>query len=110
MLKKWQSRFCNRLAVERNMAEDGQNALAKFQNKTYDLVFMDIGLPDMDGHAVTMKIREHEKGIRHAPIVALTAHANDAEKAKAMASGMDGFYAKPLTPQIAQQVLSQYVK
>lgn len=93
-----------------DIANDGQSALEKAKSKTYDLVLMDVGLPDIDGHEVTVKIREHEKGTRHTPIVALTAHANEEEKAKAMAAGMDDFQVKPLTPEGAEKILSKYVK
>jgi CheY-like chemotaxis protein len=92
------------------VAEDGETALSKVQKKNYDLIFMDIGLPDIDGYTVTLKIRKRERTTRHTPIVALTANANEPEKAKAMAAGMDDFYAKPLTAEIAKKILNQHVK
>lgn len=99
------------LGCEVDTADDGHAALAKHADKVYDLIIMDIGLPDMDGHEVTMKIREKEKNTQcHTPIVALTAHAAEEQKAKALAAGMDGFFAKPLMPPLAKQILSQYVK
>lgn len=91
-----------------DVASDGKIALAKSYQKTYDLILLDIGLPDMDGHAVTLKIRQDKKGAKRTPIVALTAHADEQEKAKALQSGMDDFLAKPLTPQMAQQILDRY--
>ncbi len=110
LAQKMTSVVLQSLNCQVDVAGDGQTALTKAQSKDYDLIFMDVGLPDMDGHAVAMKIREYEQSNRHTPIVALTAHADDAEKAKAMASGMDGFHVKPLTPQIAREVLSKYIK
>lgn len=91
-----------------DIAGDGKTALSQVYNKNYDLIFMDIGLPDMDGHKVTMKIREYQKNSRHIPIIALTAHVNDSEKA--MAANMDGFYGKPLTLELAKEILNQYIK
>jgi two-component system, OmpR family, aerobic respiration control sensor histidine kinase ArcB len=96
--------------IDIDVAEDGETALNKAKNKNYDLIFMDIGLPDIDGYTVTLRIREREKTTQRIPIVALTANANDAEKAKAMSSGMDDFYAKPLTTEMAQKIINRYVK
>ena len=104
------SKILESLHCQIDVAEDGETALNKAKNKNYDLIFMDIGLPDMDGYTVTLKIREREKTTQRIPIVALTANANDAEKAKAMASGIDDFYAKPLTTEIAQKIINHYVK
>lgn len=99
------------LGCEVDTADDGKAALEKHAGKVYDLILMDIGLPDMNGHEVTMEIRKKEKSTqRHTPIVALTAHADEEQKAKASAAGMDGFFAKPLMPPLAQQILTQYVK
>jgi CheY-like chemotaxis protein len=72
------------------IAADGKTALEKSQMTDYDLILMDIGLPDIDGHTVTEKIRKNEKNTRRVPIVALTAHADESEKTKASRSGMDG--------------------
>lgn len=106
--QKMASTVLESLNCQVDVAGDGETALSKVQNKIYDLIFMDIGLPDIDGHTVARKIREYEKNTRHILIVALTANTDDEERAKVMASGMDDFYAKPLTPQIAQQILSKY--
>lgn len=94
---------------EVDLARDGQTALDKIQQQIYDLIIMDIGLPDIDGHNVTMKIREFEKNIRHTPIVALTAHASEKERAEGLKAGMDDYFSKPLTLPLAKQILQQYV-
>jgi len=99
-----QSCYC-----EVDLAKDGQTALDKIHQHIYDLIFMDIGLPDTDGHTVTMKIREFEKDIRHTPIIALTAHASETERAEGLKAGMDDYFAKPLTLTLAKQILQQYV-
>ncbi len=98
------------LHCEVDVADNGEIALAKTQNKNYDLIFIDIGLPGMDGYTVTLKIREYEKTAQRAVIVALTSSDDDVEKAQAIASGMDDFYGKPLTRQIAENIISQYIK
>lgn len=98
------------LHCEVDVADSGEIALAKTRSKNYDLIFIDIGLPGMDGYTVTLKIREYEKTAQHAVIVALTSSDDDVEKAQAIASGMDDFYGKPLTRQIAQNIISQYIK
>ena len=98
------------LNCEVDVADSGEIALAKTQEKNYDLIFIDISLPNIDGYTVSRKIRKHEKTAQRATIVALTSSDYDAEKAQAIASGMDDFYGKPLTPQIAQKIISQYIK
>lgn len=97
------------LNCEVDVADTGEIALLKTQNKTYDLIFIDLTLPNIDGYAVSRKIREHEKTARHATIVALTSSDYDTEKAQAIASGMDDFYGKPLTIQMAQKIINQFI-
>jgi len=70
------------LSCDIDVAGDGHTALAKSHQKIYDLIFMYIGLPDMDGHAVTIKIRQYEKSAKHTPIVALLLTLTNRKKQK----------------------------
>jgi PAS domain S-box-containing protein len=82
-----------------DLAATGSEALAKVAQFDYDLVLMDIQIPVMDGMETTKRIREREKGSRHLPIIALTAHALSGDAAKFLAAGMDGYVAKPFQPE-----------
>ena len=81
------------------VADNGQHALEILQEEDFDLVFMDIQMPVMDGIQATRQIREKEEndGLgRHLPIVAMTAHALKGDKEKYLASGMDEYLSKPV--------------
>lgn len=98
------------LGYKVDIAGSGQEAVERFQQHTYDFIFMDIGLPDFDGHEATRRIRALEKKtqILHVPIVALTAHLDQECRNNALASGMDDFLNKPLTKVKAAEVIAKY--
>lgn len=99
------------LGYEVDTADTGAEAIVQFKQHHYDFIFMDVGLPDMDGYTVTETIRGLEKN-RHqrTPIVALTAHAEDEFQQGALASGMDDFLSKPLTMDKAKAMLDRYAR
>ncbi len=82
------------------VAANGLQALAALENQSFDLVLMDLQMPEMDGLEATVKIREKEKttGI-HIPIIAMTAHAMKKDRARCLKAGMDGYLAKPIHTQ-----------
>ena len=79
------------------LARDGREAVAALQADTFDLVMMDVQMPEMDGFEATAAIRESERGTgQHQPIVAMTAHAMKGDDRRCLAAGMDGYLAKPM--------------
>jgi signal transduction histidine kinase/DNA-binding response OmpR family regulator len=81
------------------LAGNGIEAVAALQADTFDLVLMDIQMPEMDGFEATAAIRASERGTgRHQPIVALTAHAMKGDQERCRDAGMDGYLAKPIRP------------
>jgi CheY-like chemotaxis protein len=76
-------------------AMDAKQAQAVVQHSPPDLILMDIGLPDMDGLALT-QILKTDKATRHITIVALTAFAMKGDEEKAIAAGCDGYIIKPI--------------
>lgn len=78
------------------MADDGRQALEKWKSASYDLILMDVQMPEMDGFEATAAIREIEKTTgAHVPIVAMTAYALTGDKERCLAAGMDGYVSKP---------------
>ncbi|MCW5588082.1 MAG: response regulator [Legionellales bacterium] len=93
-----------------DVADTGEEALTLLKKNQYDLVFMDIGLPDKSGCDVTAEIREWEKQHqRHTPIVALTAHIDESNKQQCLNVGMEKVLTKPLTDENAQTILKTFV-
>ncbi|WP_165873585.1 PAS domain-containing hybrid sensor histidine kinase/response regulator [Parasulfuritortus cantonensis] len=80
------------------VAENGRAALAAWRDGRFDVILMDIQMPELDGYQATVEIRgaERDRGQGHIPIIALTAHASRDDEAKCLAAGMDGYLAKPV--------------
>lgn len=98
------------LCCQVDVAYSGHEAIAKVQQKHYDLVFMDIGLGEgMDGYETTMHIRTLSKNKQRVPIVALTAHLIDAHRQPCIEAGIDAVLNKPLTQGHALHILQNFV-
>ena len=83
---------------ELTWAPSGQAGLEAFREQPFDVVLMDVEMPEMDGYATTEALRalERELGRPHTPVVALTAHAFDEHRQRALAAGCDDFQIKPV--------------
>jgi two-component system sensor histidine kinase/response regulator len=79
------------------VAQSGVEALAKLAEEDFDLILMDVQMPEMDGLTAASIIREKERQSgRHMPIIAMTAHALKGDRERCLASGMDGYISKPI--------------
>jgi two-component system, sensor histidine kinase len=96
------------MGVEVSTAENGASAVAAALQEDFDLVLMDIHMPDFDGIEATRQIRKH-KEIQDLPIVALTALAYDKEKENCMANGMNGYLTKPIVKQVLAAELGRWL-
>ena len=86
-------------------ASNGMEAFVAVKNTRFDIIFMDIQMPVMDGLEACRKIREFEGERHHTPIVALTAHAMQGDALICLEAGMDDYISKPIDPQLVFQVL-----
>ena len=82
------------------VAQDGQEALVALEQDRFDLVLMDVQMPRMGGLEATALIRDRERGTgKRIPILAMTARAMKGDREACLAAGMDGYVAKPISPQ-----------
>jgi len=98
------------LGYQVDTANDGHSALKLLEKKSYDLIFMDIGLPDISGLEVTAEIRKREHNDIHVPIVGLTMHALGSEQESGLQAGMNEYIVKPLLQERLKTVLKQWIK
>ena len=93
VIEKWLERW----GWKTTTVENGQDALDAVEHQDFDLILMDVQMPQIDGVAATQKLRERERHTgRHIPIIALTAHAMEGDKERFIEAGMDAYVSKPL--------------
>ena len=80
------------------VVENGRQVLTALKESSFDLILMDVQMPDMDGLEATSLIRAREAGgASHIPIVAMTAHAMIGDREQCLKAGMDGYISKPVS-------------
>ena len=84
--------------------------LKKMPEKYYDVILMDVQMPNMDGYTATQRIRDLDDSRAEIPIIAMTANAYDEDRRKAQEAGMDGFLAKPLDVDEMMRLMAQIIK
>jgi len=90
------SRRLKRKGFDVALAVDGPEGVAMAAAGGYDLILMDMSLPELDGWEATRRVRQAEAGGKRVPIIALTAHAMSGDREKAMAAGCDDYDTKPV--------------
>lgn len=103
------SKILLNLNVELDLMSNGREAVLHYQKGSYDIVFMDISMPEMDGIQATALIRQYELDHRldHVPVVALTAYAMAGDRERFQAAGLDYYLSKPLRKQAIAAKLAE---
>lgn len=100
-------RLLEKLGHSAVLAENGSEAIAKWQQSAYDLIFMDVQMAEMDGLEATRRIREQEESSGgHIPIVAMTAYAMSGDRERCLEAGMDGYISKPVSLAALEQAIA----
>lgn len=102
-------RFLTKLGHSVIVADNGHLAIEAFEKEMFDIILMDIQMPEMDGITATQCIRDIEReGRKKTPIVAMTAHASKSDESACYDVGMDDFIVKPFKPEKLKAVLSRF--
>ena len=101
-------RMLERMGYRADIAANGLEAVAALHRQPYDLIFMDVQMPEMDGVEATIQIKQEWPTAQHPTIVAMTANALDGEREKYLAIGMDDYISKPVRPLELAAVLKKY--
>ncbi|MBF0453007.1 MAG: response regulator [Candidatus Magnetomorum sp.] len=104
-------RILEKSGCQITIADDGLKAIEILEQHIFDLVFMDVQMPKMDGYQATKIIRDPESNVldHTVPIVAMTAHATSNHQETCLNAGMNGFLSKPVVPQNLRHSLYQYL-
>ncbi|RMG21651.1 MAG: response regulator, partial [Methanobacteriota archaeon] len=95
--QKFAVRMLEKMGFQVTVAENGRQAVQLWEKQHFDLILMDVQMPDMNGFEATKYIREKEQITgTHIPIIALTAHAMKGYRESCLAAGMDGYVSKPI--------------
>jgi len=96
------------LGCEVDVASNGHEAFRAMQTASYDVVFMDCQMPEMDGFEATTAIRQYDQGQRQAIIIALTANAMEGDQQRCLTAGMDDYLSKPFSQEKLRAILSRW--
>jgi two-component system sensor histidine kinase/response regulator len=98
-----------KMGHEVTLAETGAEAVNRWSEREFDLIFMDVHMPQMDGLDATQRIRKREQATgTHTPIVAMTAHALSGDRELCLNAGMDDYVAKPVSRENLEQTIARH--
>jgi CheY-like chemotaxis protein/HPt (histidine-containing phosphotransfer) domain-containing protein len=104
-------RILEKLGHKVQVVNNGREALERSQAEEFDLILMDVQMPEMDGLEATTAIRAAESHTgKHVPIVAMTAHAMKGDREKCLSAGMDGYLSKPIRTDELMRAMSEVTK
>lgn len=104
-------KLLSKLNIPSDIANNGKEAVALYEKNDYDIIFMDLHMPEMDGFEATEKIHVAPKyQINSIPIIAVTASAFDEDKVKAISKGMDDFITKPVVLKNLEEIIAKQIQ
>ena len=104
-------KLLNKLNIPSDIAINGKEAVSLYNENDYDIIFMDLHMPEMDGFEATEKIHSSAKyQINAIPIIAVTASAFDEDKVKAISNGMDDFITKPVVLKNLEEIIAKQMQ
>jgi PAS domain S-box-containing protein len=109
--QRFVSLILQKIGAKVTLASSGVKALEILETGSFDLILMDVQMPEMDGYETTIRIREKERlTTRHTPIVALTAYAMEGDKQQCLAAGMDSYLSKPINAAKLYSLIAHILK
>ncbi|VFQ47343.1 response regulator [Desulfoluna butyratoxydans] len=104
-------KFLSKLGLKADVAENGADAVELLKVKSYDLVLMDVQMPEMDGLAATRLIRDPATGVSNprVPVVAMTAHAMKEDSDRCLEAGMNDYISKPISINALREVINRFM-
>ena len=99
-----------KLGVRIDIACDGTEAVQKCNERPYDLIFMDVQMPNLDGYGATKAIKSMKNPNQSTPIIAMTANAMQGDREQCLAAGMDDYLAKPIQKERLREMLLRWKK
>ncbi|MBI4844628.1 MAG: response regulator [Nitrospirae bacterium] len=107
--RKVTEKILNKAGFNLDIVENGRLALEAVDRKRYDIILMDVQMPEIDGLEATKKIRSEERADRRSTIIAMTAHALKGDFERCIGAGMDDYISKPIEPQELLEKISRWV-
>jgi two-component system, sensor histidine kinase and response regulator len=98
-----------RMGFTAHAVENGKMAVDAVDKGSYDIVFMDCQMPELDGYAATGEIRRREGNSKHTWIVAMTAHSLEGDREKCLGAGMDDYVSKPVKPDNVKAAIDRFI-
>jgi signal transduction histidine kinase/CheY-like chemotaxis protein/HPt (histidine-containing phosphotransfer) domain-containing protein len=106
--RKLALKLLDRLGYRADAVASGAEAVTAVQERPYDVLFMDVQMPDLDGYAATQAIRQLTSPVAQPWIIAMTAHVSSEDRQKCFSSGMNDFLGKPIVPADLTHALEHY--
>lgn len=101
------SKFLAKLGIDYDVAENGQIAIDKYKSGHFDMIFMDLQMPVLDGYGASLEIRQLDKNV---PIIAISANARSEVASQIKKAGMNEFLPKPVTMTQLDELVGKYLK
>jgi PAS domain S-box-containing protein len=100
-----------KLGLRTDAVANGAEALQALSDQSYDLVLMDVQMPEMDGLEATRRIRDPQSAVRNhlIPIIAMTAHAMQSDRERCLEAGMNDYVSKPISPQALVEAIERWL-